>query len=128
LELDTKVQAKENILKEKVSEYSCIQKDETVIKVGPELIWLWVVIELESKEIPGTNSSKEQNMFVAERFLYSITDKHDQHPVSTDGSGMWYPSQACRFLKLKHHLHLLTRKALLKEQNAVHKGYDQRMF
>jgi transposase-like protein len=122
LELDTKVQAKENILKEKVWEYYCIQKDETVIKVGPELIWIWVAIELEGKEIPGTSISKERNMFVTERFLSSIVDKQNQHPVSTDGGGMWYPSQACRFLKLKHHLHLLTRKALLKEQNAVYKG------
>jgi hypothetical protein len=32
-------------------------------------------------------------MFVAERFLSGIVDKHDQHPVTTDGCGMWYPSQ-----------------------------------
>jgi putative transposase len=44
--------------KKKVSEYSCIQKDETVIKIGSELIWFWVVIELESKEILGMNISK----------------------------------------------------------------------
>jgi putative transposase len=25
--------------------------------------------------------------------------------VSTDGGGIWYTHQACRFLKLKHHIH-----------------------
>ncbi len=62
MELDTKIQSSENILKEKEnSEYSCIQKDETVIKVGSELIWLdWVaIIEIESKEILGISISKE---------------------------------------------------------------------
>jgi putative transposase len=33
-------------------------------------------------------------------------------PLSTDGSGTWYP-QACKFLKIKHHIHLsLMREAL----------------
>ncbi len=35
----------------KIKEYSCIQKDETAIKAGSELIWLWVVIEPKHKEI-----------------------------------------------------------------------------
>ncbi len=51
--------------KKKISEYSCIQRDETVIKVGSEYIWIWVAtIELESKEILGISVSKEQNMFL----------------------------------------------------------------
>ena len=29
--------------KKKINEYSCIQKDETAVKVGSELIWLWVL-------------------------------------------------------------------------------------
>ena len=50
------------------------------------------------------NISKERNMFVAEHFLSDIVDKHGQCPVSTDG-GTWYPHQACKFLKLKYHIH-----------------------
>ena len=42
-------------------------------------------------------------MFVAERFLSNIVGEYGTHPVSTDG-GTWYP-QACRFLKLDHHIH-----------------------
>ena len=67
--------------------------DETVLKVDPEYIWLWVAIEVESKEILGISISKERNMFVAERFISSLIKHHDRHAISTDG-GTWYP-QAC---------------------------------
>jgi putative transposase len=78
-------------------------KDETAIKVGSELIWLWIVIEPIDKEILAINISKERNMFVTERFLSNVIKEYGKHPVSTDG-GTWYP-QACRFLKLVHHLY-----------------------
>jgi putative transposase len=42
-------------------------------------------------------------LIVAERFIASLINRHGKHPVSTDG-GTWYP-QACKFLKLEHHLH-----------------------
>ncbi len=86
--------------------------DETVIKVGSELIWLWVAIEPKNTEILALNISKERNMFVAERFLSELTKSYGNHPtVSTDG-GTWYP-QACRFLKLQHHLHSQFEKSLI---------------
>ena len=99
--------------KRKSLEYSCIQKDETVIKVGSEYIWIWVAtIELESKGILGISVSKEQNMFVAiERFISDVVEEYGEHPVSTDG-GTWYP-QACRFLNLNHHLHSSYEKSII---------------
>ena len=50
-------------------------------------------------------------MFVAEKFLSKITIEYSKHPVSTDG-GTWYP-QACKFLKLPHHLHSSLEKSLI---------------
>ena len=94
--------------KRKVLEYVI---DETVLKVGPEYIWLWVAIEVKSKEILGISISKERNMFVAERFISSLIKHHDRHPISTDG-GTWYP-QACRFLKINHHLHFSYEKSII---------------
>ncbi len=85
--------------------------DETAIKVGSELIWLWVVIEPIYKEILAINISKERNMFIADRFLSYIVEEFGHHPVSTDG-GTWYP-QACKFLKLKHHIHSPFEKSLI---------------
>jgi putative transposase len=43
-------------------------------------------------------------MFVAERFPSSIVNECGKHPIFTEG-GTWYPQQACRFLKLDHHIH-----------------------
>ena len=78
--------------------------DETQIKVGSEYIWLWVAIESETKNILAISISKERNMFVVEHFLSDVVEEYGEHPVSTDG-GTWYPPQACKFLKLLHHIH-----------------------
>jgi putative transposase len=61
-----------------------ILKDETQLKVGSEVIWFWVAIESETKNILAISISKERNMFVAERFLSDVVEKHGVHPVSTD--------------------------------------------
>ena len=85
--------------------------DETLFKVGSEYIWLWVAIEPTNKQILALSISKERNMFVAERFMSGLVTVHGNHPVSTDG-GTWYP-QACRFLKLPHHIHSPFEKSLV---------------
>jgi len=94
--------------RKKVSEFIV---DETVLKVGSELIWLWIAIEPENKQILALSISKERNMFVAERFISGLIHIHGKHPVSTDG-GTWYP-QACRFLKLRHHIHSSYKKSII---------------
>jgi putative transposase len=85
--------------------------DEAVIKIGSEPIWLWVAIDSKNKRILAQSISKERNMLVAEHFLSKVIEEYGKHPVSTDG-GTWYP-QACRFLKLKHHLHSSYEKSLI---------------
>ena len=85
--------------------------DETAIKVGSEYTWLWVAIEPKNSEILALSISKERNMFVAERFLSRVVKGFGKHPVSTDG-GTWYP-QACKFLKLNHHIHSSLEKSLI---------------
>jgi putative transposase len=51
-------------------------------------------------------------MFVAEHFLSDIVDEYGEFPVSTADGGTWYP-QACKFLKLKHHLHSFLEKSII---------------
>ncbi len=85
--------------------------DETLLKVGSEFIWLWVAIEPENRQILALSISKERNMLIAERFISGVVKIHGKHPVSTDG-GTWYP-QACKFLRLKHHLHSSYEKSLI---------------
>ena len=73
--------------------------DETAIKAGSELLWIWVVVKPKNKEIISFHILKERNMFVvAERFLSDVLDKYGLHQVSSDDCGdAWYPPQACRF-------------------------------
>jgi len=85
--------------------------DETQIKVGSQYIWLWVAVEPKHRQILHLDISFERSMLVDERFLSSLLEKHGKHLVSTDG-GTWYP-QACRFLKLKHHLHSPFEKSII---------------
>jgi putative transposase len=85
--------------------------DETLLKVGSEYIWLWVAIEPQNRQILALNISKERNMLIAERFIADLVRIHRRHPVSTDG-GTWYP-QACRFLRLSHHINSSLEKSLI---------------
>jgi transposase-like protein len=87
--------------KTKVSEFII---DETLIKVGFDLIWLWVAIEPKHRKILHIDISFERDMLIAEHYISSSINKYDRYPVSTDG-GIWYPPQVGHFLKLKHHLH-----------------------
>jgi putative transposase len=94
--------------KTKVSEFII---DETLIKVGSEFMWLWVAIEPKHRQILHIDISFERTMLITERFIASLIDKYGKHPVSSDG-GTWYP-QACRFLKLDHHIHSFYKKSII---------------
>ena len=53
-------------------------------------------------------------MFIAELFISKLVKNYGPHPVSTvDGERTWYPLQACRFLKLNHHLHSFYQKSIM---------------
>ncbi|MDP9498367.1 MAG: DDE-type integrase/transposase/recombinase [Thermoproteota archaeon] len=85
--------------------------DETVNKIGSEFIWLWISIEPTNKQILAFGKLKERNMFVAERFLSNLSQRYDKHSVSTDGV-TWY-LQACKFLKLDHHINSSYEKSII---------------
>ena len=90
--------------------------DETLIKIGSKYVWLWVAIEPMNKQVIHIDISFERTMLiVAERFIVaSLINKFGKHPVSTaDDGGVWYPPQACQFLKLKHHLHSSFEKSII---------------
>ena len=93
--------------KMKIEEYVV---DETLIKVGSELVWLWVAIEPENGQILAQNITQERNMFIAERFLSGVVRYYGIHPVSTDGGTC---PMACKFLKLEHHIHSYLEKSLI---------------
>ena len=72
--------------------------DETVIKIGSELIWLWVAIDNKTMRILRLSISKERTLFVAERFIADLVKISWQTSIFNRDGGTWYP-QAFRFLK-----------------------------
>ncbi len=85
--------------------------DETLIKVSNDYVWVWVAIEPIDKVILDIRISFERTMLVAEQFLKGLIKKYGKHSISTDG-GTWYP-QACKFLKIKHHIHSYYEKSIV---------------
>jgi putative transposase len=51
-------------------------------------------------------------MFVAEGILSKVVEEYGKHQVTSDDSN-WYPSQACKFLNLHHHIHSSFKKSLI---------------
>ena len=85
--------------------------DETQTRVGSRHVWLWVAIEPKHRQIIQAEISFERNMLVAERFMPHLMDTYGKHPASTDG-GTWYP-QACRLLRVEHHIHSTHEKSII---------------
>jgi putative transposase len=94
--------------KSKVSEFII---DETLIKAGNEYVWLWIAVEPTDKIILGIRISIERTILVAEQFIQSLVRRYGKQKISTDG-GTWYP-QACKFLKIEHHLHSSYGKSII---------------
>jgi hypothetical protein len=59
-------------------------------------------------------SQMRETCLLLKDLFKKLVKTYGSHPVSTDG-GTWYP-QACRFLKLQHHIHSSFKKVWLKEQ------------
>ena len=65
-------------------------------------------------------------LIVAEHFIASLINIYGKYPVSTD-DGTWYPPQACKFLKQRHHLHSTYEKSIIERarartSNPIHQG------
>ena len=66
---------------------------------------------LKTSEFSHKAYPKRETCLLPERFRSDIIREYGNHSVSTDG-GTWYP-QACRFLKLVHHLHAHYEKSII---------------
>ena len=55
-----------------------------VIKIGSELIWLWVAIDNKTKRILRLSISKQRKMFIAERFIADLVKNHGKPPIATE--------------------------------------------
>ena len=82
-----------------------------MIKLGSELVWIWVAIEQKDKEIFHFIYPKNEICLLLNDFCFIVVNKYGIHSVSTDGD-TWYP-QACKFLNLHHHIHSSFEKSII---------------
>ena len=52
-------------------------------------------------------------MLVAERLIAGVVKANGKHPSVSRDCGTWYPPQACRFLRLSHHIHSPFEKSII---------------
>ena len=82
MEMDTEIPPKKiSSTKTKVSEFII---DETLIKVGSDLIWLWVAIEPKHRQILRIDISFDRDMLISVHYIPSLINKYDRYPVSTE--------------------------------------------
>lgn len=68
--------------RQKVSEFII---DETLLKIGNQYAWIWVVAsEPTDRVILDIRISFERTILVAEKFLKDLIKKYGKHPLSTD--------------------------------------------
>ncbi|MGD9534577.1 MAG: DDE-type integrase/transposase/recombinase [Candidatus Nitrosocosmicus sp.] len=90
--MDTEVPSKKDISLEERNEISEYIVDETLLKAGSELVWLWVAIEPKNSQILAQSITQERNMFVAERFLSSVVNDYGKHRYpQMEGHGIHKP-------------------------------------
>lgn len=81
--------------------------DETLIKVGRELVWLWIAIEPIEKVILDIRISFERSIYLLLNGSSELIRKYGKYPVSTDddddndndndNDGTGYPSKHVNF-------------------------------
>ncbi len=69
MELNSTLKANRAMEEEKRRKVSEFIVDETLIKVGRELVWLWIAIEPIEKVILDIRISFERSILVTERFF-----------------------------------------------------------
>ena len=93
----------------KIDEYIV---DETLIKVGSELIWFWIAIEPENRRILALTISTERNMLIADRFWSGLVKLHRNIPYQPEAVHCIH--KPVRFLGLEHHIHSSFEKSIIK--------------
>ena len=88
---------------------------------GHNYFWIWIAIKSVSQTVRpyllGNHISSERNMLIAERFLNSLINKYGRkHITFQQMAALGIYSQACKYLKLKHHhIHSSNEKNLMIE-------------
>ena len=96
---------------------SCIYIDETMVYVKGIQAWVWVAYEPVRKVFLAFRISHGGNTMDAYAFLPELVRRYRRKTIWTDDAG-WY-KEACRWLRLEHHLYPQEQKNLIERMNQV---------
>jgi putative transposase len=77
--------------------------DETLLRIDGQNYWLWIAYEPNLNVCLMMHLSKERTIFVCYRFFKQLRNRYGRKPIFTDGAH-WY-NDACRWLRLEHHVY-----------------------
>src|SRR5215211_2610743 len=78
--------------------------DETLLQIDGKDHWLWIAYEPYLSSCLMMHLSKERTIFVCYQFFKQLRCRYGRRrPIFTDGA-QWY-NNACRWLRLEHHLY-----------------------
>lgn len=89
--------------------------DETMIRIRGSQAWIWVAYEPTLKAFLWFRITYNLSELDAILFLKELRNRYGRRPIWTD-EGVWYP-EACRFLRLEHHVYPTEWKNLMERMN-----------
>lgn len=89
--------------------------DETMIRIRGRQAWVWVAYEPGLRVFLSFRVSYNQSGLDAYLFLKELRNRYGRKPVWTDDA-VWYPD-ACRVLRLDHHVYPVEWKNLIERMN-----------
>ena len=85
--------------------------DETLLQVDGQNYWLWIAYEPNLDVCLMMHLSRERTIFVCYQFFKQLRTRFGRKPILTDGAH-WY-NDACRWLRLEHHVYATELKNLM---------------
>jgi putative transposase len=77
--------------------------DETLLHIDGKNYWLWIAYEPNLNVCLMMHLSRERTIFVCYQFFKQLRNRYGRKPIFTDGAH-WY-NDACRWLRLEHHVY-----------------------
>jgi putative transposase len=78
--------------------------DETLLRIDGQDYWLWIAYEPNLNTCLMMHLSRERTIFVCYQFFRQLRNRYgNRKPIYTDGA-RWY-NDACKWLRLKHHVY-----------------------
>ena len=76
--------------------------DETKLKVNGKQVYVWVAIDIETKEVLGVRASLSRSSLEAYLFLSQVRKKCLNRARLITDKGPWYNSWTCRMFRHEH--------------------------